>query len=198
MFGARKTTRQESTPYAVSADFCRIFQKDMNRLYLLSLFLTADPSMAQECFVRGLEDAANSHRVFKQWAHSWARRKVVQNAIQMIRARPTDSTSGFGPGHAADRGIADRAEIMTVLALPQLERFVFVLSVLERYSDQECSLLLDCSRAEVIADRTRALEQIASFVGPRADTVSTGSGRQAQAEDAGSELQLEALSPVLA
>jgi hypothetical protein len=36
-----------------------------------------------------------------------------------------------------------------------------VMSVLEGYSDQECSLLLDCNRGEVMAARTRAIRQIA-------------------------------------
>jgi len=34
------------------------------------------------------------------------------------------------------------------------------MAVLEGYSDQECSLLLDRSRDEVIAARTRAFEQV--------------------------------------
>jgi hypothetical protein len=36
------------------------------------------------------------------------------------------------------------------------------MSVLERYSDHDCALLLGCSRAEVIAARIRALQQIGS------------------------------------
>jgi outer membrane efflux protein len=44
---------------------------------------------------------------------------------------------------------AKHAAIATVLALGDFERFVFVLSVLERYSDQDCSVLLRCSREDV-------------------------------------------------
>ena len=43
------------------------------------------------------------------------------------------------------------------------ERFVFVLSVFERFSDQDCSLLLNCSRREVAAGRNCALRRIAHF-----------------------------------
>ena len=52
------------------------------------------------------------------------------------------------------------AELAAVIELPPFERFVFVLSVLERYSDQECSLLLNTNRGEVTAARTHALQSI--------------------------------------
>jgi len=36
------------------------------------------------------------------------------------------------------------------------------MSVLERYSDQDCSVLLGCMRRDVVAARIRALQQIGS------------------------------------
>ncbi len=42
MFGLKKASNQEPTRYATRADFCRIFEKDMNRLYVLSFLLTGD------------------------------------------------------------------------------------------------------------------------------------------------------------
>ena len=87
----RKASESTSGPQpAVAQDFCRIFEKNMNSLYLLSFLLTADRRMAEECFVRGLEDSARSNRVFKEWADSWARRTIIHNAIQMIRPAPTE------------------------------------------------------------------------------------------------------------
>src|SRR5438067_6119487 len=53
-------------------------------------------------------------------------------------------------------------ELQRVLALEDLERFVFVMSVLEGYSEKECSLLLGCSPLEVHDARTRALDYIAA------------------------------------
>ncbi len=50
-----------------------------------------------------------------------------------------------------------------VVALPAFERFVFVMSVLERFSDQDCSILLGCSRQDVALARTQAAEHIASL-----------------------------------
>jgi len=49
-----------------------------------------------------------------------------------------------------------------ILNLAPFDRFVYVMSVLEHYSDHECSVLLGCSRRDVIAARNRALEEIVS------------------------------------
>ena len=73
------------TPYAVTGDFCRIFKQDMNGLYLLSFLLTADPAKAEQCFVSGLDESAGASRVFKEWARTWARRTIVQNAIRIMQ-----------------------------------------------------------------------------------------------------------------
>jgi hypothetical protein len=174
-----RVTNQEPTPYATSADFCRIFQNDMQRLYLLSFLLTADHSMAEKCFVCGLDDSGKGNPIFKEWAQSWARRTIIQNAIQMMRPRPADSTkpsstSGRSAGHA----VTEPTQITEIVELPTFERFAFVMSVLERYSDQECSLLLDSTRAEVTAARTRALRQIGRSAELSRGLISVGTEEQ--------------------
>ncbi len=162
----------------------------MDHLYLLSFLLTADYAMAEECFVRGLEDAAKSNRVFKEWAHSWARRTVIQNAIQMILP-----TGGGASSSRSDRGgrhaRSERGEIAAIVNLPAFERFAFVISMLERYSDQQCSLFLNRTRDEVIAGRTRALEQIGRSAELHRKPALIGPDDEAQREGAGSSLQLE-------
>jgi DNA-directed RNA polymerase specialized sigma24 family protein len=55
-----------------------------------------------------------------------------------------------------------QAEISALFELNSFERFAFVMSVLEGYSDQDCALLLGCTRQALIAARVRALQQIAS------------------------------------
>jgi hypothetical protein len=55
---------------------------------------------------------------------------------------------------------AEQVETAAVLQLEPFERFVYVMSVLERYSDLDCSALLGCARRDVIAARIRALQQI--------------------------------------
>src|SRR5271156_4401159 len=42
----------------------------------------------------------------------------------------------------------------------RLNGFVYVVSVLEHYSDQDCLVLLGCALRDVIAARIRALQQI--------------------------------------
>jgi hypothetical protein len=156
-----------SAAYAVGADFCRVFTQDMNSLYLLSFLLTADREKAEQCFASGLEDSVKSNRVFKEWARSWARRTVIRNAIRMIE--PTPGRAGEKtPFLTTDRGAYAKSEsevsLAAVLALGAFERFVFVLSVLERCSDQECSILLGCPQRDVALARVRAAESLAGFV----------------------------------
>lgn len=155
-----KRTAKTPTPYASSADFCRIFHEETDSLFLLSLLLTADNEKAEECFVQSFEDAAKGGTVFKEWAHSWARRKVIQNALRTCEPRP----AGDKPVLKNSSGPSSHlpAEMAAIFNLPVFERFVFVLSVLEHLSDHECSLLLTRSRREVIAARSLALQRIAS------------------------------------
>ena len=155
------------TPYASSTDFRQIFDEDMNSLYLLSFLLTADREQAEQCFVSGLEDAAEGNPVFKEWARSWARRVIIVNAVRVINPRPMKENGRSSSAMDSSNGKTppgEQLEIAAVLALEPFERFVFVMTVLERYSDQDCSLLLGCARRDVVAARTRALQQIGSVI----------------------------------
>lgn len=161
MFGMAKTPNPTAAVYATSADFCRIFEKNMDRLYLLSLLLTGDQVAAERCFVQGLADSKEGNPVFREWAESWARRTIVHNAIQTMQPQARDIIpSKF----AEDRAIGQPREVMAILSLPAFDRFAYVLSVLEGYSLQDCTLLLGCSRAEVIAARMRALQQVVKYM----------------------------------
>jgi hypothetical protein len=155
-------------PYASSADFCQIFDEDMNDLYLLSFLLTAGREKAEQCFVSGLEDAVEGNPVFKEWARSWARRAIIQNAVRAINPRPAERGGSSRSTSVDDHDKALppqlQVEIAGVLGLEPFDRFVYVMTVLERYSDHECSLLLGCARREVLAARTRALQQLGSVV----------------------------------
>ena len=154
-------------PYASSDDFRRVFDEDMNSLYLLSFLLTADREKAERCFVSGLEDAVEGNPVFKKWARSWARRVIIVNAVRAINPRPTDENGRSNSASVSGNGktpAVEQVEIAAVLALEPFERFVYVMTVLERYSDQDCSLLLGCARRDVVAARTRAFQQIVSVM----------------------------------
>jgi len=161
MFGIGKTLNPRSSLYATSTDFCQVFQKHMNRLYLLSLLLTGNQSAAEKCFVQGLSDSQESNPVFKEWAEAWAKRMIVQSAIEMINPRPTDFISSDNVG---EPDAAQPAQIAAILELSAFDRFAYVLSVLEGYPLQECALLLSCRRDEVNAARMRALQEIVKSV----------------------------------
>ena len=57
---------------------------------------------------------------------------------------------------------AERPEVTAILELRPFDRFVYVMSVLERYSDQDCSVLLGYPRRDVVEARIRALQQVGS------------------------------------
>jgi len=80
-------THANEFEYATARDFCRIFDQDLNSLYLLSLLLAGDHAKAEQCFVGALENASSRRTVFKEWARSWARRSVIQSAQRMISPR---------------------------------------------------------------------------------------------------------------
>src|SRR5579872_1773579 len=144
--------------YATSDDFCRIFSDDMDSLYLLGLLLTADAGKAEQCFVAGIGESVEGNAIFREWARSWARRTIIQHAIRMIEPVQGKRTIAYaGP---MTPGIEPR--LLAILKLSALERFVFVMSVLEGYSNQDCSILLGCSRQTVVRERARALEHLAS------------------------------------
>jgi DNA-directed RNA polymerase specialized sigma24 family protein len=153
------------TPYASPDDFRQVFDEHIKSLYLLAFLLTADQKKAEQCFVSGLEDAVGGSPVFKEWAHSWARRAVVLNAVRVLSPRPAD---GNVRGRSSSDPVynngpsAQPAEIASVLGLEPFQRFVYVLTALERYSDQECAVLLGCMRRDVLAARIHALQQLAS------------------------------------
>lgn len=142
--------------YATSADFCKIFEADMDRLYLLSFLLTGNSELAERCFVEGLHDARNGNRVFKEWAQAWSRRTVIKNAIRALHPTPDTSTTSSAPSELAS--FSDVSQIGALAKLSVFERFVFVVTVLEGYADRDCALLFGCSRQAVVSARVRALQ----------------------------------------
>jgi DNA-directed RNA polymerase specialized sigma24 family protein len=197
MLGASQIAPQTPTPYATAADFCRIFREEMNRFYLLSFLLAGEQGIAEKCFVRGFEDVGKGNPVFREWAQSWARRTIIQKAIETVRPRPTDGGSANSNAGAVHT-LAEPAEIAAIMELPAFERFAFVMSVLERISDQDSSLLLDCSRSEVIAARTRALQRLGKSAELRGNVVVTRARGDALREGPRSVVQPETLSRLTA
>jgi hypothetical protein len=90
------------------------------------------------------------------------------------------------------------AEIAAVLKLEPFERFVYVMSVRERYSDQRCSVLLGCARVEVSAARIRALQQIGNAMEFRNGKSANGSSVRPASHDARRSLLQLSVTPCLA
>src|ERR1700723_2180678 len=153
---------QRPIPYATAIDFCRTFTEELHSLYLLSLLLTADHDKAEECLVSTMGECGDGSGVFMEWASSWARRAILKYAIQMIRPLPEHPDSlplirrnGSGP-------LIENNPFSTIVALGAFERFVYVMSILEGQSEQDCAILLRCSRRDVIIARVLALTRLAN------------------------------------
>jgi DNA-directed RNA polymerase specialized sigma24 family protein len=161
MTKAASLQKRETNPYAIREDFHAIFNESLDELYQLSFLLTRDHGTAERCLVGGLEDCVTSNRIFRDWAHSWAKRVIVQNAIRELKPRPNVSTFLSSGAIVPDIDSPDGHVAMSaVLGLGDFERFVFVISVLEHYSEHECALLLGCSSKEIREARARALKEL--------------------------------------
>jgi hypothetical protein len=156
--------------YAKHADFCDVFRSDTKPLYLLAFLLTTNHKESEQCFVSTVEEAFKGQDVFKEWARSWVKRRLIENAIAIVS--PASGRNGqkrdlWGAGQHETQ---QECEIDTVTKLDAFERFVFVMSILERYSDWECSLLLGCSM-KVAQARMKALRRLPDLAAlfPRGD-----------------------------
>jgi hypothetical protein len=150
--------------YASPGEFCRLFETNMNRFYFLSLVLTAEHRTGEKCFADALEDCLGSSTVFLEWSQRWAVHRVIKNAIRIVNPAQNNVSAG-----AQSLAYHDESELDTVkraiISLPALERFVFVMTILESYSDRECSSFVGCSLAEIQPARERAVRQLAAESG---------------------------------
>ena len=163
--GHIQVREEQANRYASREDFHTIFSEHLTELYQPSFLLTRDPARAERCPVSGREDCVTGNRAFREWARSWAKRTIVQNAIRELTPRPIHSNSPLSETILPDigqlsSGPGGHFAIDAVLGLEDFERFVFVLSVLEHYSEHDCGLLLGCSAREVREARSRALEEL--------------------------------------
>jgi len=146
----------------------------MDNMHFLSFLLTADLAKAEECFVSGLDDCGRGSYVFRNWARSWARRTIIQNAVRMLAPLANRSAVIAVPSGTLNckfaRTLEADATIASILGLEDFERFVFVMSVLERYSDQDCAVLLGCSRQDVREARMQAFLHVAESDKLRAES----------------------------
>lgn len=148
--------------YATHSDFCAIFRNHLDHLYLLALILAGDELIAEKCFLAAFDSCAQESRVFRESAVSWSRRSVIKNAIRIVLPASINSSRQCLAAKCNSLELYEDATLKCLQDLPPFDRFVFVMSVLERYSDRECALLLGCSYADILPARIRAFQQIST------------------------------------
>ena len=153
---------ERPTAYPTAADFLKTFNEEMHSLYLLSFLLTADHDKAERCLVSAMGECMEGMGLFMDGAHTWARAAVIRDAIQTIKPAPehTDYVSFISLKISATQ--AENNPFAPILLLDAFERFVFVMSILEEQSDEECAILLRCSRRDVVMARLLALKRQSS------------------------------------
>jgi hypothetical protein len=145
--------------YATPVDFCNMFRNDTKRLYLLAFLLTTNHKESEQCFVSTVEKAFKEQAVFKEWARSWIKRTLIENAIEIVSPALPRNGQRRELWSAGQRETQKECEIDGVTKLAAFERFVFVMSILERYSNWDCALLLGCSMIQVAQARMKALRR---------------------------------------
>jgi len=165
----KRTVREEVKQEARSKASRHGVEENLNAFYQLSFLLTRDHEKAERCFVAGIEHLVRGNRAFNQWAHSWAKRVIVESAIRELKPRLRQSN--FYPLPAIFPYIGDLSstprghfEPEAILALRDFERIVFVLSVLDHYSFEECAVLLGSSLSQIREARMRALQELVNSV----------------------------------
>jgi DNA-directed RNA polymerase specialized sigma24 family protein len=163
---AKKNTGIASA-YATRIDFCRVLRANIKPLYLLAFLLTANHAVAQECVIETVDAVMDEQRVFREWGTGWIKRTLIRTAISKVfaeeagisspRRTPTPTKEKTGEPSCGSSKAELEATIISVTSLPLLDRFVFVMSVLEGYSVRECSVLLNCSPTAVLEARIHAL-----------------------------------------
>jgi DNA-directed RNA polymerase specialized sigma24 family protein len=153
--------------YASKEEFVILFESERMALQRLALLLTANSEAAKRCLIRAFRECIPSSSVSKEWILSWTRRMVIRNAISLVMNPGGQSL--VNTNDDVDQGLTEFSPddspgaITTsesILDLPELDRFVFVICVLERYSTHDCALLLGKPPGEVNEVRHRVGNQV--------------------------------------
>jgi len=138
----------------------------MTDLFRLSLQLTADAEKAESCLILSMRESLPT-AALQGMGRIWVRRTVIRNAIRLVLG-----ANSIVPGNIDCEEVSDfhlqpteyRIEALrnslSILRLPDLDRLIFVICVLERYSILDCALLLKRSPKDVNNARLRAINQV--------------------------------------
>lgn len=158
--GSGKTDVRQQR-FASSQEFSNLFEAEVPSLFQLAYVLTGERKLAEQCFMTALDACLEAPAVFREWAYRWARRAVIRSAVQLLRER-----KAFGHSRPTMEPLEFEAdEISTlyrIVSLPELERLVYVLAILEGYSKMETAVLLGTSPGDVQEARTQAVLRLSS------------------------------------
>jgi DNA-directed RNA polymerase specialized sigma24 family protein len=156
-----KGSQPVRTETATRTTFCKILKQEMEPLYLLALLLTADPQLAEECFLATVEETFEDVTVFNDWALAWIKHGIVKHAVRRIFREP--SRTGVAGVVWSFKGDGERTSpIDCLIQLSPLERFVFIMTSLEGYSLRKCAALLNRSMDELSHAKVAALRHMSS------------------------------------
>lgn len=167
--GARRNGLAGGADYATPEEFERLFDFQQASLLRLALLLTGSPEKAEKSLNHALRDCRLSSSVSMDWVLPWARRAIVRSAIQLVglpdSAPPIKIMNGDSAGgniQGMPAATSFHVDVSSVQTLPDLERLVIVITILERMSIQDCALLLARSPKEVCDAQKRAIYLSAS------------------------------------
>jgi hypothetical protein len=162
MFCQTQNRRETAVGGTPILDKCQFLVSQMERYYSLALLLTASEEDAESCFVLALDTwskaCANLVPMIQEVVDASIKRVLVDYALRIchpsLGGSPRASTRDIQGEKLASNHSPWAAAI---IQLDIFERFVFVLSVLESYSDTECADLLHCQPDEIAESRVQAL-----------------------------------------
>jgi len=148
-------------------EFVSLFEAERTTLQRLALLLTANSEAAERSLALALRECIAIGSVSKDWVLAWARRVVIRNAISVVMEPGEQSLAGLnGNGErgpvmiSGDSSLVPFADSQQILALPDLDRLVFVICILERHSIHDCALLLGKSPRDINQTRQRIANQL--------------------------------------
>jgi DNA-directed RNA polymerase specialized sigma24 family protein len=162
----------ERGEYARMEEFVSLFERERASLRRLALLLTANSEAAKQCMMRAFRECIVSSSVSKEWVLTWTRRMVVRNAIRLVMGtegqsfvNTDDNVNNGSMEFIPDDSLEEIVEVGSIFDLPELDRFVFVLCFLERYSNHDCALLLGRSLREIIEAQQRVEKLVGEMSG---------------------------------
>lgn len=153
--------------YATADDFQNHFASEMTDLFHLAFLLTADIKKAEHCIILSMHQSMERGQVFKAWLPVWIRNTVIQNGVAIVeRFRGRSLGEASIPSIPETQQIGACDDLAAVVQLSDLDRLVWVICILERYTTSHCAKLLSRSVQEVRDARNRAIAEIGSFKKP--------------------------------